>query len=86
LSFWCRQYAEQYDDGLGFDAERRKQAESAIRAIGTNAIPTLLHMLQAKDSNLKLTLVRIAQNRTFSESDLHRLRPDIPKRYPDFSL
>lgn len=36
-------------------------AEDAVRQIGTNAIPTLLQMLRAHDSPLKLKLMELAQ-------------------------
>ncbi len=38
-----------------------KEADEAVRYIGTNAIPVLLHLIQAKDSPLKLRLVALAQ-------------------------
>jgi len=38
-----------------------KEADEAVRYIGTNAIPELLHLLHAKDSALKLRLVALAQ-------------------------
>src|SRR5882762_7135488 len=50
LSYWCYQY--EIDSSP--DSESQLRAETAIRAIGTNAIPTLLRWLKAKDSKLKL--------------------------------
>lgn len=41
--------------------ERRNRVNEAVRAIGTNAIPTLLRMLRAKDATFKLQLIRLAQ-------------------------
>jgi hypothetical protein len=38
-----------------------KEADEAVRHAGTNAIPVLLHLIQAKDSELKLRLVALAQ-------------------------
>jgi hypothetical protein len=58
LSYWCDQYAA--NRYLETDKEPKKQAETAIRAIGTNAIPTLLRMLKARDSKLKLKLIELA--------------------------
>jgi HEAT repeat protein len=50
-------------------AERfRDQAETAshaIQQIGTNALPTLIRMLQAKDSPLKRQLIRLAGRQSF---------------------
>lgn len=58
LTFWCEQYADNfYPDS---DNELKKQAELAIRTIGTNAVPTLLRMLKAKDSKFKLRLIELA--------------------------
>lgn len=45
----------------GFTAEAQKQARAAVRQAGTNAIPTLLRMLRATDSGLKLKLMDLAQ-------------------------
>jgi len=36
------------------------ERDEAVRHIGTNAVTTLLRMLQAKDSNLKLQLIYVA--------------------------
>lgn len=38
-----------------------KAADEAVRHTGTNAIPVLLHLIQQKDSALKLRLVALAQ-------------------------
>jgi len=40
--------------------ELQKQAKIAIQTIGTNAIPTLLRMLKARDSRFKLKLIRLS--------------------------
>jgi hypothetical protein len=42
--------------------------EEAIRHIGTNGIPTLLRMLRAHDSKLKLQLVELAQKQHLVKS------------------
>jgi hypothetical protein len=47
LRVWLREYP------LGENTGTSKMAEDAVRHIGTNAIPTLLEMLVAKDSKLK---------------------------------
>ncbi|MDB6063861.1 MAG: lyase domain protein repeat-containing protein [Pedosphaera sp.] len=41
--------------------ERMKRTDEVVRNIGTNAIPTLLRLLRAKDSALKLKLIHLAQ-------------------------
>jgi hypothetical protein len=56
LTFWL----EDLNGTRATQAERAK-AEEAIRAIGTNAIPTLLRMLRARDTPLKLRLIALAQ-------------------------
>src|SRR5260370_5750943 len=59
LSFWCDQYtANSLPES---DIELQKQAETAIRAIGTNAVPTLLRMLKAKDSKFKRWLFQLGR-------------------------
>jgi HEAT repeat protein len=45
----------------GFEAG----TEDAVRHIGTNAIPTLLRMLRAQDSKLKLQLIGVAERQHF---------------------
>jgi hypothetical protein len=55
LSFWIERYASDRSK------VERQEAEIAVRHIGTNAIPTLLRMLQARDSALKLKLVALAK-------------------------
>ncbi|MCL5099004.1 MAG: HEAT repeat domain-containing protein [Candidatus Omnitrophica bacterium] len=42
----------------GQSAQLRDQAKNAIRQIGTNAIPTLLDMVRARDSRLKLKFMQ----------------------------
>jgi len=47
LRVWLREYR------LGLNTGASKVAADAVRHIGTNALPTLLEMLGAKDSKLK---------------------------------
>ena len=56
LSVWL----EGYDDGV-WGSPQRKKADEAVRHLGTNALPTLLRLLQAEDSVLKIRLIRLAQ-------------------------
>jgi len=58
LSYWCEQYSA--SRWLYPTNEPDKQAETAIRTIGTNAVPTLLRMFKATDSKLKLKLFELA--------------------------
>ncbi|MDB6067028.1 MAG: lyase HEAT-like repeat proteinHEAT repeat protein, partial [Pedosphaera sp.] len=57
LSVWLKGYV--------YDPIQRPATDEAVRHIGTNAIPTLLRMLRAKDSPLKLRLVALAQKQHF---------------------
>src|SRR5579872_4898885 len=43
----------------------RQNADEAVRQAGTNAIPTLLRMLQEKDSPMMLKLVALARRQHF---------------------
>ena len=54
LSDWLKAYTPQPPPPA------REKADKAVRQIGTNAIPTLLRMLRAKDSSLKFSLMRFA--------------------------
>jgi hypothetical protein len=51
LSVWLQNFNSDVVDG--------REAEDAVRHIGTNAIPTLLSMLRAKDSGLKIRFIRL---------------------------
>src|SRR5437773_6189772 len=55
LSVWLQRY-NTHGSFIGLRPEPK--ADEAVRQIGTNAIPTLLHMLSAHDSKLKLALMR----------------------------
>lgn len=57
FSYWLRQSWE------GADVDARAKAEMAVTKIGTNAIPTLLQMLRAKESPLKIKLLTWASQR-----------------------
>ncbi|HZV35956.1 MAG TPA: HEAT repeat domain-containing protein [Verrucomicrobiae bacterium] len=55
------------DDGRLVDPadNSAREAEHAVQAIGTNAIPTLLEMLQKKDSPLKSGLIALSTKEHF---------------------
>src|SRR5260370_12669481 len=63
LSYWCDHCAA--NSFLSSDQELQEQAGIAIRAIGTNAIPTLLRMLKARDSKFKLGLIQLTRKQHF---------------------
>jgi HEAT repeat protein len=56
LSYWLDCYAP-----LNRTETSVQQADHALQAIGTNAIPTLLRMLQRKESPLKLRIVALLE-------------------------
>jgi hypothetical protein len=58
LNYWLR-----CDYSLG--STEKQMAESAIRHIGSNAVPTLLRMFQARDSALKLKLTACTRRHGF---------------------
>jgi len=55
LNIWLQLYITH---GSIIDVRPHPEADEAVRQIGTNAIPSLLHMLRARDSKLKLALMR----------------------------
>jgi hypothetical protein len=50
LTFWAQQYGS---NNWSARKELAREAEFAVRQIGTNAIPFLLDLMQARDSDLK---------------------------------
>ncbi|MDB6068695.1 MAG: HEAT-like repeat protein [Pedosphaera sp.] len=63
LSVWLKFYDAYATGSLTSpqDRDNLKLADEAVRAIGTNAIPTLLRKLGAKDSALTVRLMALAQ-------------------------
>src|SRR5205823_6495064 len=61
LSVWLRGFT---DDKIMDSDQDRDRTYKAVRQIGTNAIPTLLQMLGAKDSALKLKLIALAKKQS----------------------
>jgi hypothetical protein len=59
LTVWLRTYAPSSSSGR--HSREWNEADEAVRQIGTNGIPVLLHMVREKDSKLKLLLVFLAQ-------------------------
>jgi hypothetical protein len=60
LSKWLEGYAAQPSSVPPVERPEWQQADRAVRHLGTNAIPTLLRVLRAKDAPWKLTLLRLA--------------------------
>ena len=58
LSEWLKTYMTA---NLNQRIQAELEAHEAVRRIGTNAIPTLLRMLRAKDSPLKVKLMDLAE-------------------------
>src|SRR5881396_431389 len=60
LTFWIDQYQEHLlARGDSEQAVKRDQARTAIREIGTNALPVLLAMVGKKDSALKTRVLAL---------------------------
>ncbi len=62
LSAWLAAYPESISST---NKQLLPQVDDAVRHIGTNAIPTLLQMLRARDSALTLKLLALAQRQHF---------------------
>jgi hypothetical protein len=67
LSSWLQAYRLHGLAGVETWQVRTEQqmADEAVRKAGTNALPTLLRMLRANDSALKVKLMRLAQRQHF---------------------
>ncbi len=61
LTEWLIRCAKEHN--MLLDYPRHLEAENAIRAIGTNAFPTLLRMMARRDSRLKKRLVEALPHR-----------------------
>ena len=59
LTLWLRTYASSSSSGR--HSREWNEANDAVRHIGTNCIPVLLHMIRENDSKLTLRLVALAQ-------------------------
>jgi hypothetical protein len=67
LTAWLQVYTDERSSrDHDYDAELiHTEAENAIHNFGTNAIPTLLQLLEAHDSKLKLKLVALLRRQRF---------------------
>jgi HEAT repeat protein len=59
LTVWLRTYSSSSSSGR--HSREWNEADDAVRLIGTNSIPVLLHMICEKDSKFKVRLVALAQ-------------------------
>jgi hypothetical protein len=66
LSEWLLQLTS----GTNYSQSARSEAELAVREIGPNATPTLLLMLEKRDSTLKVTILRFLYKHHFVKSPL----------------
>jgi tetratricopeptide (TPR) repeat protein len=74
LSVWLKRYQEVLSEGGSTNNPTVLECSEAIRHIGTNGIPTLLNMLRARDSGLKLRVMNLIPgsgffNRHFSPAE-----------------
>jgi hypothetical protein len=60
-----KRLSEWLEDVKFGSASERRLAEAAIKAIGTNALPTFTEMLGARDSKLKLWMVHMVSKQNF---------------------
>ena len=61
LSFWLAEAVIPHEEDYGTWRVGSRKAEAAMEHFGTNAVPTLLQMLRARDSTLKLKLIAIGR-------------------------
>src|SRR5580765_5160147 len=61
LAKWLEGYVHDPKDNRPVTEQPQwQQADAAVRGLGTNALPTLLRMLRAKDSSFMFTVIRLA--------------------------
>jgi HEAT repeats/PBS lyase HEAT-like repeat len=77
LTVWLEEGSGSF--GQDINSEEQQKAADAVGHIGTNAIPTLLHLLRIKYSPLKTKLILILNNQSYfkihltSDQDLHSI-------------
>jgi hypothetical protein len=80
LSFWLAGYDGQsyaYTHPMGPPGPTSDEANAAIRQIGTNAVPTLLRMLQQRHSRFKVTIMGLLHSQ-------HLIRIPYASTNPNF--
>jgi hypothetical protein len=59
---WLEQFGTNYEGGgIRGESDLKRQAETAIRQIGTNGAPFYLQLMTTHDSRVKVKLLRMAQ-------------------------
>lgn len=71
FTIWLDQYQKYFIARTDEEKENREAAEQALHQIGTNAIPTLLRMVAARDSGLKTKLKALLGQRRFHQLGFH---------------
>ncbi len=66
LSKWISEYR------LSANPASREEAERAVLAIGTNALPTFLHWIQQEDSSLRAKVFRLVRRLPGNKTDLRQ--------------
>lgn len=66
LSQWIREYR------IGATPEARREAEDAVRTMGTNALPTLLRWIQQRDSLVREKTFQLVRRLPGNKADLRR--------------
>ena len=75
LSYWL----ESYGPIMVATNRSQREADAAVRQAGTNALPTLLRMLRARNSSMTLKLVELVQQQHFVA--IHFLFPRLDRNY-----
>ena len=70
LSEWLGDFSLRQKQDTEEPVERAKRAAEAVRQMGTNCLPVLLKMLQARDSVVKAKLVEWAERQSLIEFNL----------------
>jgi tetratricopeptide (TPR) repeat protein len=85
LSYWLLRAAE---SGAFYNPKDPQVVEcrEAIRSIGTNAIPTLLRILKAKDSPVKRAVMNLAEKQSYVALPIHSVEEHSPKAVIGFYL
>lgn len=80
LQVWLQRYVSRNPSNGGrISVGPEAEADAAVRQMGANAIPTLLHMVRAHDTKLKIALLRLASKPRFVGEDflITAIRPAL---------
>jgi len=87
LSYWVQQYEPATDGGGYLPFRLSGQSAAAVREIGTNALPTLLHWMIRPERGLKGKIVTWANDGRIPFLARRALAPVHPKSYrPDLAI